>query len=112
MANESGDRTAKQPANTSESSKLVLPSGETVESVPLQVGSFSIDDAIGMHLIDCTQCRNTIESQRPAGLGKKSGHCDTYWQLQLMRAQYEGKRNNFVAYTELGDEARKEGTLE
>lgn len=75
-------------------------------------GEVSIDDMIAMHLIDCDQCRESIQQLRPRGLGQKSGHCGTYWQLQLMRAQYEGEVNNIVAYTEYGDEARKGRPLE
>jgi hypothetical protein len=73
------------------------------------VGSFSIDDAITMHLVDCEQCRTFTEKGRPvpnvrvAG-NRADGHCGTYWQLQLMRATYEGKVNNIVAHTEYGDE--------
>jgi hypothetical protein len=65
-----------------------------------------------MHLIDCDQCRKASASRKPVALGQKSGHCDTYWQLQLMRAKHEGRVNNIVAYTEFGDEARKGGALE
>jgi hypothetical protein len=76
------------------------------------VGSFSIDDAIAMHLVDCDQCRHAIENLRPVAIGQKSGHCNTYWHLQIMRANYEGKVNNVVAYTEYGDEAPKGRPLE
>jgi hypothetical protein len=72
----------------------------------------SIDDQIAMHLVDCSQCRESVQKLKPRGLGQKSGHCDVYWQLQLMRARYEGEVNNIVAYTEYGDEARKGGSLE
>jgi hypothetical protein len=75
------------------------------------IGSFSIDDAIAMHLVDCSQCHNAIVNLRPVSIGQKSGHCDTYWELQRMRAEYEGAVNNVVAYTEYGDEARKGGDL-
>jgi hypothetical protein len=78
----------------------------------LQVGSFSIDEAIQMHLVDCDQCRRVTITAKPVAIGQKSGHCDTYWQLQLMRANYEGQRNNFVAHTEYGDEAPKGRDLE
>jgi hypothetical protein len=67
---------------------------------------------IAMHLIDCDQCRKATASRKPVALGQKSGHCDAYWQLQLMRAEHEGRVNNIVAYTEFGDEARKGGALE
>jgi hypothetical protein len=76
------------------------------------IGSFSIDDAIAMHLVDCDQCRHAIEDLRPVGLGQKSGLCDAYWNLQKIRADYEGRVNNIVAYTELGDEAPKGRPLE
>lgn len=69
------------------------------------------DEMIGMHLIDCDQCRKASLA-RPVAIGQKSGHCDTYWQLQLMRAHHEGSANNIVAYTEFGDEARKGRPLE
>lgn len=75
-------------------------------------GEQSIDDVIAMHLIDCDQCRESIQHLKPLGLGQKSGHCATYWDLQLMRARYEGSVNNIVAYTEYGDEARKGRPLE
>jgi hypothetical protein len=96
--------------NGESSSRLVLGTGEVVESAPLHVGSFSIDDAIQMHLVDCSQCAAAING-KPVAIGQKSGHCDTYWQLQLIRAEYEGKQNNIVAYTELGDEAPKSRPL-
>lgn len=102
---------AAEPENRNESSPNMSP-GTEAANVPLRVGSFSIDDAIAMHLIDCGQCRNAIENLRPVGLGQKSGHCDTYWQLQLMRADYEGAVNNIVAYDESGNEARKGGSLQ
>lgn len=79
---------------------------------PLYLGTYTVDDAISMHLISCSQCRDFIERGRPVGLGGKSGHCGTYWQLQLMRADYEGKVNNITAYTEFGDEARKGGPIQ
>lgn len=71
----------------------------------------TIDDMISMHLVDCSQCRESV-LRGPVAIGQKSGHCNTYWHLQLMRAKYEGSVNNIVAYTEHGDEARKGGTLE
>ena len=107
-----GNSSANEAGNGSTSSGLILPTGERINSVPLVVGSFSIDDAIAMHLVDCDQCRRAIETLRPVGMGQKSGHCDAYWQLQLMRASYEGARNNIVAHTEYGDEAPKGGPLE
>jgi hypothetical protein len=102
---------AKQPENSRQSSD-----GQNTEtinlSVPLKVGSSDIDEVIRQHLIDCDQCRETTENSRPVKLGQWSGHCGTYWQLQLDRADYEGKVNNIVAHTELGDEAPTQGRLQ
>jgi hypothetical protein len=78
----------------------------------------TIDDMISMHLVDCSQCREFAANSRPipniprVGVTAKDGHCGTYWQLQLMRAKYEGSVNNIVAYTEHGDEAPKGANLE
>lgn len=83
-----------------------------MSETPLYVGSMTVDDAISMHLVDCDQCREATERARPVRLGEPSGHCDGYWHLQLMRANHEGKINNIVAHTELGDEAPKRGRLE
>jgi hypothetical protein len=74
------------------------------------VGSFDIDTAIQMHLVDCVQCRDFTEHGRPVPNVRVAGnradrHCDTYWQLQKMRADYEGAVNNIVDYTEYGDQA-------
>jgi hypothetical protein len=74
------------------------------------VGSFSIDDAIQMHLVDCNQCRDASETGRPVPNIRRPGgprdkHCNTYWDLQIQRANYEGMVNNIVDHTELGDEA-------
>jgi hypothetical protein len=103
---------AKRPENGRESSGKTF-NGEWAENARGLVGFSepSIDDMIGMHLVDCDQCRKASLA-KPVGIGQKSGHCDTYWQLQLMRAQHEGSVNNIVAYTEYGDEARKGGALE
>lgn len=79
---------------------------------PLYIGHITVDDAISMHLVDCDQCREATERARPIRLGEPSGHCAGYWQLQLMRADHEGRVNNIVAHTELGDEAPKMGRLE
>lgn len=111
MASESGTNPAKQQENRNESSSLTLPTGEQVTSVPLVIGSFSIDDAIAMHLVDCAECRAAIQTLKPKAIGQKTGLCDEYLQLQLVRAQYEGARNNVVAYTEFGDEAPKSREL-
>lgn len=80
----------------------------------LMVGSseFSIDDAIQMHLVDCDQCRNATTHGRPVPPGRKSGHCNQYWELQLARAKYEGIVNNIGHVTEYGDEAPVIGHLE
>jgi hypothetical protein len=85
------------------------PSGDKANS--LQIDGMALNDAIAMHLLSCTQCREAIEHLRPVPLGGKSGHCSDYWQLQLMRAQWEGNQNNIVAYTEFGDAARKSRPL-
>ena len=88
---------------------------------PLMVDSFSgsaitIDDAIQMHLIDCDQCRAAVNG-RPLGniqppTGSRDKHCGQYWQLQLMRAEYEGKVNNIVSHTEDGWEDNTQGRLQ
>lgn len=71
---------------------------------PLTVGGQTIDAIIKLHLWECQQCHEA-QLARPRGLGQQSGHCGAYWQLQLDRANHEGKINNVVAHTELGDEA-------
>lgn len=73
---------------------------------PLYYGHITIDDAIAMHLVDCDRCRKAYESRQPARLGQKTGLCDEYLHLQMLRANYEGKINNVVAHTEFGDEAQ------
>jgi hypothetical protein len=65
-----------------------------------------------MHLVDCSQCRDATEHNKPVGLGGKSRLCSEYWHLQMMRANYEGAVNNVVAHTEHGDEAPKMGQLD
>jgi hypothetical protein len=116
MAKNAGDFPANSPETRKSSSHSASAITETEASVPmtrpLMVGSFSIDDAIGMHLVDCDQCRNAIVHLRPVGLGMKSGLCDAYFQLQLMRADYEGKVNGITAHTEYGDEAPIQGRLQ
>jgi hypothetical protein len=112
MGQEYGGRNASGRENGGQSSHSDSPTIKAAGGVPLAVGSFSIDDAIAMHLVDCDQCREAIQNLRPVPMGGKSGHCDTYWELQLMRARYEGEVNNIVAYTELGDEAPKGRALE
>jgi len=69
------------------------------------IGGISIDDIIVMHLEQCDNCRMATEHLLPKGLGQRTGLCDTYLHLQIMRADYEGKVNNIVAHTEVGDEA-------
>ena len=102
---------------TSFASRLRRSPGMEAANAPLKVGSSDIDDAIQMHLVDCEQCRYVTEHGKPVpniprvGAGK-DGHCGDYWQLQLMRARYEGAANNIVAYTEYGDEAPKGVNLE
>lgn len=85
---------------------------DEARSLPLTIGGITIDDQIAMHLIECSTCRDTTERGGPVPIGAKSGLCSTYWHLQLMKANYEGKVNNIVAHTELGDEAPKMGQLE
>jgi hypothetical protein len=86
---------------------------------PLYLGGVTIDDLIKLHLLNCDQCIEATRKSGPARLGgtgdrlgQKTGLCDTYLQLQLDRANYEGKINNIVAHTEHGDEAPKLGQLE
>lgn len=102
----------ESPENGDQSSRKESPISTETAGVPLQVGSFSIDDAIAMHLVDCEQCRRAIETLKPRGLGQKTGLCDRYLQLQLMRADYEGMQNNVVARTEYGHEAPQGRRLE
>lgn len=83
-----------------------------MSETPLYIGAETVDDAIAKHLIDCDQCREATQRARPIRLGEASGHCAGYWQLHLMRANHEGRVNNIVAHTELGDEAPKMGRLE
>jgi hypothetical protein len=102
---------AQSPENMNGSSQRESRS-ETIDARILTGSSKpSIDDMIGMHLVDCDQCRKATLG-KPVGIGQPSGHCGTYWQLQLMRAKYEGSVNNIVAHTEYGDEAPKGGELE
>lgn len=71
-----------------------------------------IEDQIVAHIESCDQCRRAIATDRPRGMGQKSGHCETYWHLHLLRANAEGVANNIVAYTEEGNEAPKGRPLE
>ena len=114
MVSEYGDKPANQPGNGFRSSNSDSSITKAAADVSRLLGSseVTLDDVIAMHLIDCDQCRKASASGRPVALGQKSGHCDSYWQLQLMRAEYEGRANNIVAYTEFGDAARKGGPLE
>jgi len=92
---------------------------EEARAHPLYIGGMTIDDLIALHLLNCDQC---IEAARRSGpkrlggtgdrLGQKTNLCDTYLQLQLDRANYEGRVNNVVARTEFGDEAPVRGQLE
>lgn len=111
MGIESGDKNAKSPENYKGSSNSGFDTIYQEATAALGIGSSSIDDVIQMHLVDCEQCRKAV-MRGPVAIGQKSGHCDDYWQLQLMRAQYEGGVNNIVAYTEHGDEAPKGRPLE
>lgn len=114
MASEYGGNGAKTPGNGHPSPNTDSSIIKAAADVSQLLGSseITLDDVIAIHLIDCSQCRETSEHARPVALGEKSGHCDAYWQLQLMRADYEGRANNIVAYTEFGDGARKGGPLE
>jgi hypothetical protein len=71
-----------------------------------------IEDQIVAHIESCDQCRRAIATDRPRAIGQKSGHCETYWHLQLLHAKAEGVANNIVAYTEYGDEAPRGRPLE
>lgn len=114
MASGYGGKPASTPGNGSPSSSSDSPITQAAANVSRLLGSsdITIDDVIAMHLIDCSQCREASERRKPVALGQKSGHCNSYWELQLMRAKHEGRVNNIVAYTEYGDEARKGGALE
>lgn len=85
---------------------------DEAKTLPLFIGGVAIDDLIAIHLIDCDTCRAATEKGKPTGLGQKTALCTEYLHLQLMRANYEGKANNIVAHTELGDEAPIRGQLE
>lgn len=78
----------------------------------LYVGHVPIDTAIEMHLVDCDQCRYAYERMSPRQLGQKTGLCDEYLHLQMLKADYEGVVNNIVAHTEHGDEAKIMGQLD
>ena len=79
---------------------------------PLTIGHMTIDEVIEHHVVNCDQCRAAATRGKPAKLGQHSMHCGQYWHLQLQRANYEGRANNVVAHTELGDEAKTMGQLE
>ena len=114
MENESGGKRARLPESgfpSLNSDSPITGEGDNVKHL-LGYSEVSFDDVIAMHLVDCDQCRDAIRNLRPVALGQKSGHCDTYWELQLMRAKFEGSVNNIVAYTEFGDQAQKGGNLE
>jgi hypothetical protein len=108
---ESGSNSADSAANSNPSSNGGKFNSANDARTLTGFSDVSIDDMIGMHLVDCSQCRDAIR-RGPVAIGQKSGHCDAYWQLQLMRAKYEGSVNNIVAYTEHGDEAQKGRPLE
>lgn len=114
MVEQSGSRNARQPENYKQSLNSGYPTTSQEDSVPLLIGSsdVSLDEMIQMHLVDCDQCQHAIMTDRPRAIGQKSSHCNTYWELQLMRAKIEGKVNNIVAHTEYGDEAPKGRPLE
>lgn len=102
---------AEVPENGNGSSPKMSPGGRENAAIVQGFSDVTADEMIGMHLIDCDQCRKASLA-KPVAIGQKSGHCGTYWQLQLMRAQHEGSANNIVAYTEFGDEAPKGRPLE
>lgn len=102
---------AEVPENGNGSSPKTSHGGRENAAIVQGFSDVTIDEMIGMHLIDCDQCRKASLA-KPVAIGQKSGHCDTYWQLQLMRAKREGSANNIVAYTEFGDEAQKGRPLE
>jgi anthranilate/para-aminobenzoate synthase component I len=79
---------------------------DEAKATPLYIGGITIDDLIKLHLLNCDQCRESPHRDIKRRLGERSSHCDTYWQLQLDRANYEGQVNNIVAHTEHGDEAQ------
>jgi hypothetical protein len=107
-----GGSNAGSQRNGNGSSKPPLITAKENAGMLADSSSITLDEAIQMHLVDCDQCRKVAAIARPIALGEKSGHCDTYWALQLLRAESEGKANNIVAYTEYGDEAPKGGDLE
>jgi hypothetical protein len=106
-----GDSSANQPESRNVSANSGYDITRVEATAALGIGSSSLSDVIQMHLVDCEQCRKAVLSG-PVGIGQRSKHCADYWQLQLMQAQYEGRVNNVVAYTEHGDEAPKGGELE
>jgi len=114
MTSEYGGKNVRTPGNGNGSKNSDSRTTGEADNVKRLLGSsdMSIDDQIAMHLVDCDQCRESIQHLRPIGLGQKSGHCETYWELQLMRARYEGAVNNIVAYNEFGNEAPKGRPLE
>jgi len=91
---------------------MVYDASDEAKAKPLYIGGLTIDDLIAMHLINCNQCSDAAVKDKPRRLGQKSSHCDTYWQLQIDRANYEGRVNNIVAHTEHGDEAPILGRLD
>lgn len=111
MGNMSGNKHVPSPENRNGSRNPVSEPITTGAIVEMGGASFSIDDAIQMHLVDCDQCREAT-SARPVAIGQKSKHCDTYWHLQMQRANFEGRVNNVVNYTEFGDEAPKSHPLD
>ena len=113
MASEYGDRNAAQPENQSASLNGDFGTGMAEADVPRLLGysEVTFDTLIQMHLLDCDQCRKAALG-RPVGLGQKSGYCDAYWHLQLLKADEEGRVNNIVRFTEYGDEARHGRDLE
>lgn len=103
-----------QPSSNGKPVQPISPPGSSEEyksAAGLAGSSFSLDDAISMHLVDCDQCRSAALAG-PVKLGEKSRHCTTYFELQLMRAEYEGQVNNIVRHDEHGNLAPLRGHLE
>lgn len=109
----SGSSLAGQPESSSESANGTYEiTYRSDASLVNGYSSIPLEDQIIMHLESCVQCRRAIATDRPRGMGQKSGHCETYWSLQLQVAGREGFVNNIVAYDEEGREAPKGRNLE
>jgi hypothetical protein len=111
MADENGSNSAGSPDNSKRSLNGGPNDSRKNAGTLADSSDITLDEMIGMHLVDCSQCRETV-LRGPVAIGQRSGHCDVYWGLQLLRANEEGSVNNIVAYTEHGDEAKKGRPLE